>query len=85
MVVSPRGPPTAGWVLGAATLCLSLRGTPIFRKEAGMSRRSARRLVATAMASSLLLLNGPQARSDDTVETIVLVRHGEKPNTERPH
>jgi len=37
------------------------------------------------MASSLLLLNGPQARSDDTVETIVLVRHGEKPNMERPH
>jgi hypothetical protein len=46
-----------------------------------MSRRSARRLVATAMAFSLPLLNGTQARSDDTVETIVLVRHGEKPVT----
>ena len=46
-----------------------------------MSRRSARRLVATAMAFSLLVLYGTQARSDDTVETIVLVRHGEKPDT----
>ena len=46
-----------------------------------MSRRSARTLVAIAMAFSLLLLNGTQAWGDDTVETIVLVRHGEKPDT----
>ena len=46
-----------------------------------MSRRSARRLVATTIAFSLLLLNGTQARSDDTIETLVLVRHGEKPDT----
>jgi hypothetical protein len=46
-----------------------------------MSRRSARILVATAMAFSLVLLNGTQARGDDTVETIVLIRHGEKPDT----
>src|SRR5271169_4739386 len=52
-----------------------------FRKEAGMSRRSGRTLVGTTMAFSLLLLNGPQAWGDDTVETIVLVRHGEKPDT----
>jgi hypothetical protein len=52
-----------------------------FRKEAGMSPRSARRLIATTIAFALLLLNGTQARSDDTIETIVLVRHGEKPDT----
>lgn len=46
-----------------------------------MTRQSAGTLAVAAMTLSLLLFNGTRAWSDDTVETIVLVRHGEKPDT----
>jgi hypothetical protein len=36
-------------------------------------------LAVTAIALSTLLLTGTSARSDDPVETVALVRHGEKP------
>jgi hypothetical protein len=46
-----------------------------------MARRSPGTLVAACMVFSLLLLNGAHAWSDNAVERIVLVRHGEKPDT----
>lgn len=44
-----------------------------------MTRQSVGPLAVTAIALSLLLLDGTPAWSDDSVETIVLIRHGEKP------
>ena len=44
-----------------------------------MTRQSAGTLAVAAISLSLLLLDGTRAWSDDAVETIVLVRHGEKP------
>jgi hypothetical protein len=49
-------------------------------KEMSMARQSKRARVALAMYLGLLLLTGNAARSDDGVETIVFVRHGEKPS-----
>ena len=49
-------------------------------KEMGMARRSRKTEVALATYLGLFLLTGNAARSDDTVETIVFVRHGEKPS-----
>jgi len=37
-------------------------------------------LAATAIPLSTLLLTGSSAQSDDTIETVALVRHGEKPD-----
>jgi hypothetical protein len=37
-------------------------------------------MAATAIPLSILLLNATSAYSDDAVETVVLVRHGEKPD-----
>ena len=54
---------------------------PRTMKPFGMTRQSAGTLAVAAMTLSLLLFNGTRAWSDDTVETIVLVRHGEKPDT----
>jgi hypothetical protein len=45
-----------------------------------MTRQSARTLAVAAILLLLLLLDGTRAWSDDAVETIVLVRHGEKPD-----
>jgi len=45
-----------------------------------MTRQSKGARVALAMYLGLLLLTGNAARSDDGVETIVFVRHGEKPS-----
>ncbi len=45
-----------------------------------MTRQLAGTLAAAALTLSLLLLNGTRAWSSDAVETIVLVRHGEKPD-----
>jgi hypothetical protein len=45
-----------------------------------MTRQSAGTLAIAAIMLSLLLLDGTRAWSDDAVETIVLVRHGEKPD-----
>jgi hypothetical protein len=44
-----------------------------------MTRQSAVSLAAAAMTLACLLLDAGRAWSDDAVETIVLVRHGEKP------
>jgi hypothetical protein len=49
-------------------------------KQFGMTRQSAGTLAVAAISLSLLLLDGTRAWSDDVVETIVLVRHGEKPD-----
>ena len=49
-------------------------------KPFGMTRQSAGTLAVAAISLSLLLLYGTRALSDDAVETIVLVRHGEKPD-----
>jgi hypothetical protein len=49
-------------------------------RQSGMTRRSAETLALAVIALSLLLLNGTRGWSDDAVETIVLVRHGEKPD-----
>ena len=49
-------------------------------KQFGMTRQSAGTLAVAAISLSLLLLDGTRALSDDAVETIVLVRHGEKPD-----
>jgi hypothetical protein len=49
-------------------------------KQSGMTRRSAETLAVAAISFSLLLLGGTRVWSDDAVETIVLVRHGEKPD-----
>src|ERR1700736_643011 len=45
-----------------------------------MKRRSTGAWAVTVMSLSAILLTGTAARSDDAVETIVLVRHGEKPD-----
>ena len=45
-----------------------------------MKRQSAGTLAVAAITLSSLLLDGTPAWSDDAVETIVLVRHGEKPD-----
>jgi len=45
-----------------------------------MVRQSKRARLALAMYLGLFLLAGNAARSDDGVETIVFVRHGEKPS-----
>ncbi|WOJ88541.1 hypothetical protein RZS28_11995 [Methylocapsa polymorpha] len=45
-----------------------------------MTRQSAGPLAGAAITLSLLLLAGTPAWSDDSVETIVLIRHGEKPD-----
>jgi hypothetical protein len=37
-------------------------------------------MAATAIPLSILLLSGTSAYSDDAVETVILVRHGEKPD-----
>jgi hypothetical protein len=44
-----------------------------------MTRQSAGTLAVAAISLSLFILDGNRAWSDDAVETIVLVRHGEKP------
>jgi hypothetical protein len=49
-------------------------------KQFGMTRQSAGTLAVSAISLSLLLLDGTRAWSDDAVETIVLVQHGEKPD-----
>jgi hypothetical protein len=49
-------------------------------KQFGMTRQSAGTLAVSAISLSLLPLDGTRAWSDDAVETIVLVRHGEKPD-----
>jgi hypothetical protein len=49
-------------------------------KQFGMTRQSAGTLAVAAISLSLLLLDRTRAWSDDAVETIVLVRHGEKPD-----
>jgi hypothetical protein len=49
-------------------------------KPFNMTRQSAGTLAVAAISLSLLLLGGTHAWSDDAVETIVLVRHGEKPD-----
>ena len=49
-------------------------------KQFGMTRQSAGTLAVAAISLSLLLLDGTRAWSDGAVETIVLVRHGEKPH-----
>src|SRR3984893_17435101 len=49
-------------------------------KQAGITRQSAGTLAVAAITLSLVLLDGTRAWSDDAVETIVLVRHGEKPD-----
>jgi len=46
----------------------------------GTARQPKRAQVAFAMYLGLFLLTGNAARSDDDVETIVFVRHGEKPS-----
>ena len=46
-----------------------------------MARQSPGTLAAACMVFSFLLLNGAHAWSDNAVERIVLVRHGEKPDT----
>jgi fermentation-respiration switch protein FrsA (DUF1100 family) len=48
-------------------------------KQFGMTRQLAGTLAVAAISLSLLLLDGTRAWSDDAIETIVLVRHGEKP------
>jgi hypothetical protein len=45
-----------------------------------MTRQLAGTLAVAALTFLLLLLNGTRAWSSDAVETIVLVRHGEKPD-----
>ncbi len=45
-----------------------------------MKQQSAGTLAVAAITLSSLLLDGTPAWSDDAVETIVLVRHGEKPD-----
>jgi hypothetical protein len=50
-------------------------------KEVCMARPSARILALSAVMGSSLLLIGTPAWSDDAVERIVMVRHGEKPAT----
>jgi hypothetical protein len=49
-------------------------------KQSGMSRHSAGTLAIAVITLSLFLLDATRASSDDAVETIVLVRHGEKPD-----
>jgi hypothetical protein len=50
-------------------------------KEVGMARQSRKTGVALATYLGFFLLTGnAAARSDDSVETIVFVRHGEKPS-----
>jgi hypothetical protein len=49
-------------------------------KQAGMTRQSAGTLAVAAVTLSLLLLDGTLAWGADAVETIVLIRHGEKPD-----
>src|ERR1019366_8877077 len=53
---------------------------PKSMKQAGMKRQSAGTLAVAAITLSSLLLDGTPAWSNDAVETIVLVRHGEKPD-----
>lgn len=48
-------------------------------KEMGMARQS-KAGVVLAMYLGFVLLTGNTARGDDSVETIVFVRHGEKPS-----
>jgi hypothetical protein len=47
-----------------------------------MARQSAENLAVGVLALSLVLFFGPSARSEDAVERVVLLRHGEKPKRE---
>ena len=53
---------------------------PRTMKHTNMKRQSAGTLAVAAITVSLLLLDGTRAWSEDAVETILLVRHGEKPD-----
>jgi hypothetical protein len=53
---------------------------PCTTKEDDVTRRSAGILTVAAMMLAFLLLTGTRAWSDAAVETIVFVRHGEKPD-----
>src|ERR1700730_4025255 len=59
---------------------LRIANEPPTMKQCGVTRQSAGTLAVAAISLSLLLLDRTRAWSDDAVETIVLVRHGEKPD-----